>query len=297
MVENHRWKEHAAGYLFVLPNFFGVLVFVLFPLLFSMVLVFMKWDYLKGLDGLSFVGLSNVKQMFHDEYLIHALKNNFVFTVVTVPVSMFIGLVIAVVLNKYIYGKSVLRTMFFLPHVTSMATVSVVWRVLYNAKEGPINAFIHSLGFEQAPGWLASPHWALPAIIIMVIWMQSGYTMVLYLAGIQGISKDLFEASAIDGAGWLRQFRDITLPMLKPTTFFLTVTLLISSFQVFAVVAVMTGGGPLNSTMVISYQIYIQAFQNYKMGYAAAMSWFLFLLIFIVTMVQWRNQKKWQENF
>ncbi|WP_240941407.1 sugar ABC transporter permease [Paenibacillus sp. HB172176] len=257
----------------------------------------MDWDYLRGFDGLSFAGMSNVTSMFHDEYLIHALKNNFVFTVVTVPVSMFIGLVIAVVLNKYVYGKSMLRTMFFLPHVGSMATVSVVWRVLYNTKEGPINSFIHALGFEKAPGWLASPHWALPAIMIMVVWLHIGYTMVLYMAGIQGIPKDLYEASEIDGAGWLHQFRDITLPMLKPTSFFLTVTLLISSFQVFAVVAVMTSGGPINSTMVISYHIYIQAFQNYKMGYAAAMSWFLFLLIFIVTMIQWRSQKKWQENF
>lgn len=295
--ENHRAREQLAGYLFVLPNFLGVLFFVLLPLLFSFALIFMDWDYLRGFEGLSFAGLSNIKAMVRDDYLLAALRNNIVFTVATVPSAMAIGLVVAVILNKMVYGKTILRTMFFLPYVSSMATISVVWSVLYNSKDGPINSMLRSLGAEKVPGWLASPSWALPAIIIMVIWIYIGYTMVLYMAGLQGIPRDLYEASDMDGASRLRQFFAITVPMLKPTTFLIAVTLIISSFQVFAAVAVMTQGGPLQSTMVLSYHIYLQAFQNYRMGYAAALSWFLFLLIFMVTMLQWRSQKKWQQHF
>jgi multiple sugar transport system permease protein len=296
-MRNQFVRENVAGYMFILPNLLGVVFFIVLPLLFSLFLVFMDWDYLKGFSGVSFAGLDNLVKMWDDEYLIAALKNNFLFSALTVPISMAIGLAIAVILNQYVYLKSLLRTLFFLPYVSSLVVISVVWSVLYNPSKGPINSLLRSLGMEHPPGWLTSPDWALIAIIILVAWTYIGYTLVLYMAGLQGISRDLYEASEIDGANKINQFWKITIPMLKPTSFLIGITLIISTFQVFAVVNVMTHGGPLNSTMVISYHIYLQAFQYYKMGYAAALSWLLFVIIFIVTLIQWRGQKKWQQNF
>ncbi|MDF2923765.1 MAG: sugar transporter permease [Paenibacillaceae bacterium] len=294
---NKRLREQIAGYLFILPNFLGVLLFVAVPLAFSLVLVFMDWDYLKGLSGFAFAGLDNIVRMFSDEALPGALRNNLVYAVVTVPLSMIAGLLIAIVLNRSVYAKGALRTMFFLPYVCSLAVVAVVWSIMYNASEGPINGFLHSLGMANPPGWLASPQWALLSIMIIKIWSSTGYTMVLYLAGLQGIPRDLYEASEIDGASKWKQLIRITVPMLQPTTFLLAVMLMINSFQVFALVSVMTKGGPINSTMVISYHIYMEAFQHYRMGYAAALSWLLFLIIFAVTVIQWKVEKRWQQNF
>jgi multiple sugar transport system permease protein len=296
-MSKHNRKEQLAGYLFILPNFLGVFFFVLLPLLFSFMLIFADWDYLKGFSGLSFAGFGNIRRLLNDDYLRHALINNFIFALVTVPSAMVIGLVVAVVLNRHVYAKGLLRTLFFLPYVSSLVAISVVWSVLYNAQNGPINALLRSWGIDNPPGWLGSTSWALPAIIIMVVWTYIGYTMVLYMAGLQGVPKDLYEASSIDGAAGIRQFFSITVPMLKPTSFLIAVTLIISTFQVFAVVNVMTQGGPVNSTMVIAYHVYLTAFQNYKMGYAAAMSWVLFIIIFAVTLIQWRSQKKWQQHF
>ncbi|MFE5318841.1 carbohydrate ABC transporter permease [Paenibacillus sp. NPDC056579] len=289
--------ETLAGYLFILPNFLGVLVFVLFPLVVSLIMVFTDWDYMRGFAGMTWAGLDNFKQLATDEYFLKSLQNNVIFTAVTVPVSMAIGLLVAVVLNKFVYLKNVLRVLFFLPYVSSVVAISVVWSVLYNPTNGPINSALRSFGIDSPPGWLADPKWALIAIMIMVIWTYTGYTMVLYMAGLQGISKELYEASDIDGASKLRSFFQITVPMLKPTSFLIAVTLIISTFQVFAAVAVMTKGGPVNSTMVLAYHIYIEAFQHYRMGYAAAISWVLFIVIFIITMIQWQGQKRWQSHF
>lgn len=294
---NQRIHEQIAGYLFILPNLLGVVLFVAVPLLFSLILVFMDWDYLRGLNGLAFTGLDNILQLFRDPKLPGALRNNLIYTIATVPLSMAVGLLFAVVLNKAVYGKGILRTMIFLPYVCSLAVIAVVWSIIFNSSEGPINSFLRSVGFENPPGWLASPQWALIALIIIKIWVTVGYTMLLYLAGLQGISKDLYEASEMDGAGRWRQLIRITIPMLQPTTFLLAVVLMINSFQVFALVSVMTRGGPLNSTMVISYHIYLEAFQHYRMGYAATLSWLLFIIIFIVTLIQWKVEKRFQENF
>ena len=295
--QKNRYSDNLAGYLFILPNFLGVLVFILVPLLISLVMVFMDWDYLQGTAGIQWVGFDNFAKLIHDELFWKSLTNNVIFTGVTVPALMLLGLIIAVILNQFVYLKNVLRVLFFLPYVSSIVAISVVWSVLYNSTQGPINEFLKSLGIEHLPGWLASQHWALPAIMIMVIWTYTGYTMVLYMAGIQGISKDLYEAADIDGSTKFRQFFSITIPMLKPTSFLIAVTLVISTFQVFAAVSVMTKGGPLNSTMVLSYYIYVQAFQYYKVGYAATVSWVLFIIIFIITLIQWKGQKKWQDQF
>jgi multiple sugar transport system permease protein len=286
-----------AGYLFILPNLLGFAVFILLPLIFSLILVFTDWNYLKGLEGLVFTGLDNIKKVLQDELVLKSLKNNVIFSAVSVPVAMLLGLLFATALNKYVYMKSLVRTLIFLPYMSSLVAVSVVWRVLYNPSQGPINAFLRSIGFENPPGWLSSPRYALFAVIVMAVWTYIGYAMVLYLAGLQGISKDLYEASEIDGATGLQRFMSITVPLLKPTSFLIAITLIIASFQVFASVQVMTNGGPMKSTFVLALHIYTEAFEFKHMSYAATVSWVLFLMIFAVTMIQWRGQKKWQDQF
>jgi len=294
---NARLRENLAGYLFILPNLSGLLLFIILPILFSLYLVFVDWNYMQGMAGIRWVGLDNFKELGSDPKLLKSLINNTIFTIVSVPASLVIGLVFAVVLNRKIYLKKTLRTMIFLPYVSSLVAVSVIWSIMYRASDGPINAFLRAIGVQHPPGWLSDPHSALYAIILMSVWVTIGYAMVIYLAGLQGISKDLYEASAIDGATRMRQFFRITIPMLTPTTFLAAITLMIWSFQVFGPIAVMTQGGPIDSTMVLSYHIYLLAFRFYKMGYAATVSWVLFAIIFVVTMIQWQSQKRWQQYF
>jgi multiple sugar transport system permease protein len=290
-------KENIAGYLFILPNVLGFAFFILLPLLFSLFLVFTEWDYLKGMGGITFSGLTNIKRALQDEMILKSLKNNLIFSMVSVPAAMLIGLLFASALNKFVYMKSLIRTLIFLPYMSSLVAIAVVWRVMYNSSEGPINAFLKSVGVVNPPGWLASPDWALPAIIIMTVWTYIGYAMVLFLAGLQGISKDLYEAADIDGASGPQRLLFITVPLLKPTSFLIMVTLVIASFQVFAQVQVMTNGGPMHSTSVLALYIYTQAFEFRDMSYGATISWVLFIVIFAVTMIQWRTQKKWQNQF
>lgn len=294
---NRNFRENLAGYLFVLPNLAGYLLFILLPILFSLYLVFVDWEYLKGFAGIQWVGLDNFKELGHDPKFIKSLVNNIIFTLVSVPLAIILGLLLAVILNKYVFYKNLLRTLIFLPYVSSLVAVSVIWSIMYNAQTGPINEFLRAIGINNPPGWLSSPQTALYAIILMSVWVTVGYSMVIYLAGIQGISKDLYEAAQIDGASRIRQFFRITVPMLKPTTFLVSITLMIWSFQVFGPIAVMTQGGPIDSTMVLSYHIYLLAFRFYEMGYAATVSWVLFAIIFLVTIIQWQSQKRWQQNF
>lgn len=290
-------RENIAGYLFILPNLLGFAAFILFPMAFSFVLMFTDWNYLKGLGGLSFSGLDNIIKLGGDEIVWKALLHNVIFSLSSVPLALVIGLLLAVILNRLVYMKTLIRTMIFLPYMSSIIAISVVWRVLYNPSQGPINSVLKALGVDNPPGWLASPDWALAGVIIMTVWTYIGYAMILYMAGIQGISKDLYEASSIDGANAVKKFLHITLPMLKTTTFLTAVTLIISSFQVFASVQVMTNGGPMRSTSVLALYIYEQAFELRNMSYGATVSWLLFLFIFIVTLVQWRSQRKWQDQF
>ncbi|OPH59920.1 sugar ABC transporter permease [Paenibacillus ferrarius] len=290
-------RENVAGYLFIFPNLLGFGFFILFPLLFSMILVFTDWNYLQGLKGLVFVGLDNIERLIHDKNVFLSLKHNVVFSVITVSVAIAIGLALAAILNNYVYLKTWIRTLIFLPYMSSLVAISVVWRVLFNSSEGPINALLRVAGISDPPGWLASPDYALMAIMIMTIWTYVGYAMILYMAGLQGISRELYEAASIDGASPFNQFTAITIQMLKPTTFLIAITLINSSLQVFAAVQVMTNGGPLQSTMVMSLYIYSQAFELNQMSYSATVSWLLFLVIFLVTLVQWRTQKKWQDQY
>jgi multiple sugar transport system permease protein len=286
-------SESFAGWMFIFPCLIGFGLLTLLPILFSLVISFTEWNFLDGLAGIKFIGLKNFVEMWSDRNFTGSLVNNLIFAGIVVPLTMVLSLLTAVALNTKSFLKSPIRLMIFMPYVSSMVAVSVVWSILYQPTDGPINQFLSLLGVSDLPGWLASSDWALPAIIIMTIWMNIGYNMIIYLAGLQGIPKELYEAAKMDGAGPLKTLLSITVPLLSPTTFFVVITSIIQSFQVFVAVFVMTQGGPGGSTSVLTYYIYQAGFTFYKMGYASAMAWVLFIIIFIVTAFQWRAQKKW----
>ncbi|MGP4079185.1 carbohydrate ABC transporter permease [Pseudalkalibacillus sp. R45] len=290
---NRAYKETLAGWLFILPCLVGFGLLTLVPILFSLIISFTDWNFLNGIQGIQFVGFENFIKMWSDKWFTDSLFNNIVFTLITVPCTMILALVTAVLLNDKTFLKSPIRLMIFLPYISSIVAVAVVWAILYSPSQGPINAFLRSIGISDPPGWLSDSSWALPAIIILTVWMNVGYNMIIYLAGLQGIPKELYEAAKIDGAGPIKSFFKITVPMLSPTSFFVLITCIIQSFQVFAAIFIMTEGGPGTSTSVLTYYIYQAGFSFYDMGYASAMAWVLFIIVFAITIIQWRGQKKW----
>jgi multiple sugar transport system permease protein len=285
--------ENISGYLFILPSFIGFIVFFLFPVLFSLFLSLCKWNLSAGFSNIKFVGIENFKSILSDIWFTDSMKNSLIFTAATVSVGVGISLILAVILNKMVYIKNTLRVMLFLPYISSAVAVAIVWSIVLQPTYGPVNQFLRSLGMENTPNWLADVHWALPALIAMYIWQNLGYNIVVYMAGLTAISADLYEAAVIDGAGGLAKFFKITVPMISPTTFFLVIMGIINSFKVFDQVQVLTQGGPGTSTTVLALYIYREAFQFYDMGFASAAAWAMFVIIFIVTIIQWVGQKRW----
>ncbi|MCZ8514248.1 sugar ABC transporter permease [Paenibacillus filicis] len=283
-------RSRMVGYTFLLPNILGFLLFICFPVLASFCMSFTDWN---GFGQMEFAGLSNYIRLWSDETFRISLFNSLIMTVVSVPLTLLLAILAAVALNKGIRGVKIFRTAIFMPHITATIAVAVVWQLLYNPTMGPINGLLRSLGIEHPPAWLASSEWALPSVIIVSIWHSVGYYMVLYLTGLQGIPSDLYEASEIDGAGKLSQFKNVTLPMLSPVIFFTIIIGIINSFKVFDLVYVMTKGGPGRSTHMLVYDIYYTAFQRYEYGYASAMAYVLFAIILIITLIQFKGQKRW----
>lgn len=286
-------KETLSGWLFILPSVIGFGILTIIPIGLSLVVSFTQWNYLHGLSGMRFIGIDNFINMWSDNLFVKSLVNNLIFTLVTVPATMIISLLTALALNKGTFFRSSIRLMIFMPYVSSIVAVSIVWALLMHPSSGPLNAFLMSVGVADPPDWLASTTWALPAIIMLTVWTNIGYNMIIYLAGLQGIPNDIYEAAKIDGAGGLASFFKITLPLLSPTTFFVLIMCIIQSFQVFISVFIMTQGGPGSATSVLTFYVYRYGFEFYEMGYASAMAWILFIIIFIVTMIQWHGQKKW----
>lgn len=285
-----RVRNNLVAYSFLLPNFLGFLIFTFVPIIFSFALSFMEWD---SANPMVFVGLNNFKQLLTDETFKISLWNTIYYALGTVPLTMIAALGLAIVLNQRIKGTNFFRALFFFPHVASLVAVAVVWNMLLHPTLGPINQVLLKLGVENPPGWTSSIQWAMPAIIIVSVWKGMGYYMILYLAGLQGIPSELYEAAAVDGANSWERFRHITLPMLTPTTFFISIMLTISCFKVFDMISVMTNGGPGRATNVLVYHIYNQAFIQYKFGYSSAISMVLFVIVIIVTFIQFRAEKKW----
>lgn len=285
-------KTNLVGYSFILPNIIGVCAFTLFPMVFSLIISFTDWDYTKGIGNWNFIGIQNFVDMWSDEWFTSALINTIVFAVGVVPVTVFLAMVLAVIIDNYCFAKLPIRLALFMPYVSNIVAVAIVWVMMYSPW-GPFTQLVKALGVENPPQWLGDTHWALPAIMLMTVWSGVGYAVMIYTSSIQGLPKDVYEAADIDGAGAVTKFFRLTIPFLSPTTFFLIITTFITSFQVFGQIQIMTRGGPGTATNVLVYYIYTSAFTFYRMGYASAMSWVLFALLFIITMIQWRGQKKW----
>ncbi|MCS7458873.1 sugar ABC transporter permease [Paenibacillus doosanensis] len=283
-------RNRLVGYAFLLPNILGFLIFICFPVVASFLMSFTDWN---GFGDITFAGLDNYKRLIGDESFRISLLNSIVMMVVSVPLTLLLAILAAVALNRGIKGLKIFRTAIFLPHITATIAVAVVWQLLFNPTMGPINGMLKSIGVDHPPGWLASTQWALFSVIIVTIWQNVGYYMVLYLAGLQGIPKDLYEAAEIDGAGKLSQLVKITIPMLSPVIFFTVIMGIINSFKVFDLIFLLTKGGPGRSTHVLVYDIYYTAFQRYEYGYASAMAYVMFAIIMLITVIQFRGQKKW----
>jgi len=291
---NKRKKRYIIyGIFFLSPAFVAFCFFTIYPLFYSLFLSFMDWNMIKKLDGSKFIGFNNYKEALSNSYFRIGLLNNLKLTVIAVPLLIILSLVIAAMLNQKILGRGVIRTMFFMPYITTVTATAIVFSALFNPEKGPINSFLRLMGVNNPPGWATSSKWALITIALFWIWKNLGYCIVIFLAGLQGISKSYYEAASLDGASTLQKFIHITFPLVSPTTFFLLITSVIQSLQIFAEVNVMTGGGPGRSTVTTVFHIYDKAFLKYDMGYASAVSWLFFIVVLIVTFIQWIGQKKW----
>ncbi|UOF88741.1 sugar ABC transporter permease [Fodinisporobacter ferrooxydans] len=278
-------SETLAGYLYLTPVFLWVLIFMLFPMGYVIYLSFYKWNFVSSEKH--FVGLGNYVSLLHDPEFLGSLNHTFEFTVVSVLVTIVMSLIIALLLNQQIKGIGILRSIFYSPVVVSMIAAAMVWSFLYDPQYGSINNILHIMGIS-GPHWLDDPHWALISIVIMTVWKNMGYYAVIYLAALQGISNSYYEAAALDGANRWKVFRFITWPLLMPATLLIAVMGIINSFQVFGQIYVMTQGGPVGSTNVIVYYLYEKAFQFFEMGYASAVGFVLFIIIFVITLVQFK---------
>jgi multiple sugar transport system permease protein len=277
-------RETGTALGFLSPSLIHLVVFIFTPILFAAYLSTHRWDIV--VPDTPFVGLANFKEMLNDSTFWNALKNTFIYTL-NVPLGMAISLALALMMNKRLRGLGLLRTLYFLPSVTSIVAIALVWMWIYHPTFGAANFLLNLVGLPSLQ-WLNSTQTAMLSVVIFSIWLGLGYQMVIFLAGLQGIPEELYDAARIDGTNNWKRFWHITLPLLKPTTFFILVTSLIGSFQVFTSIYVMTAGGPVGSTDVIVYHIYQAAWEQLRMGYASAMSWVLFVIIMIVTWLQFK---------
>lgn len=285
----HR-REWAAGYLFLLPNFIGFLVFTGIPVVMGFIISLTDYT---GFGDMNFIGFSNYIKMFHDSDFINALKNNVFYSLTSVPLTILFSLLLALMLNRKLYGGKAFQTIYFFPNLTSMVAVGCVFLQLFESKKGPINQLLMNIGIENPPKWFWGTSTALLTVVIVVVWKQAGYYMVMFLGGLKNINPELYEAAKIDGAGAWQSFWHVTWPMLSPTTFMVTILTFIASFQVYDIINVTTEGGPGRATEVLVMRIYKEAFSYGRMGYGSAIGYFLFLVIFIITLIQWRGQKNW----
>jgi len=282
-------KEERTGYLFLLPNIIGFLIFTFIPVIWGLLLSFTDYD---GFSTINFVGLDNFAKLFKDDYFWASFQNNMFYMVFSVIFTLTFAILLAVLLQQKLRGTALFKTVFFFPQLTSSVAFGIIFMALFKGS-GPINQALIQFGVSSPPEWLTSTQWSMATITIVSVIKNTGYYMVMFIAGLQSIPDDLYEASGLDGANAFKQFFHITLPMLSPTTFLCSIMCIINSFKVFDLVNIMTDGGPGRSSNVLVYRIYQEAFRNYKFGYASAYAMILFLIVFIITMIQFRGQKKW----
>ncbi len=277
------------GLLFISPQVIGLVAFSLLPVIYAFALSFMQWD---GLGEREYVGLQNFRDEFANPDFRAALSHTFIYTLISVPGGVILSLMVALAVN-HVRGKAFYRTIFFLPTVTSSVAVSMVWLWMLNGDFGLINVYLREWFALDPPNWLVSRTLVIPAVALVAIWAGLGFNMVIFLAGLQGIPATYLEAAQIDGASKWQQFWNITLPLLSPTTFFVTIISIIASFQVFDMIYVMTDGGPGNASTTMVFHIYELAFVKFTFGISSATAVILFALIMAVTLFQFWGQRRW----
>ncbi|MBS4177349.1 sugar ABC transporter permease [Bacillus sp. FJAT-49731] len=284
-----RKKEGLTFYLLISPWILGFLFFILGPMIASLYISFTDWDLL---TSAKWIGLENYLTAFTDDKLFwQALKVTMIYSIFSVPLGLVVSLGVALLLNQAVAGMRLFRTIYYLPAVVSGVSVMVLWMYIFNPQIGLLNTVLGYFGI-QGPGWIFDPKWALPSMIIMSLWSVGG-GIIIWLAGLNGIPDDLYEAADLDGANRWRKFLHITVPMLTPTIFFNLITGIIGALQTFGQAYVMTKGGPLNSTLFFNYYLFRKAFEEFDMGYASALAWLLFILIFIFTLLVFRSSAVW----
>ncbi len=276
--------ERFAGWLFILPALVGIFIFIIIPVICSFGLSFAKWDLL---NPIQFVGLDNYREIFSEQLFFKILINTIVFALATSILGVIIPLILASILNTKIRGAEFYKTAYFLPFITPMIVIGVVWEWIFDPNIGFLNHLFH-----MHINWLYDPHFAMPALIIVSVWKLIGYNMIIFLSALSGISQSMFEAAKIDGANSYQTFKNVTVPLLSPTIFFVVIITAISSFQVFDLIYLMTQGGPLDSTNVLVYAIYKNAFEYFNVGKASAIAYVLFVIILVLTLAQWSLRKK-----
>lgn len=284
LLQNIFNNERFAGWVFILPALLGTLIFIVIPVICSFGLSFTKWDLL---NPIRFVGLDNYKEIFSEALFFKIFWNTVVFAISTSVLGVIIPLILACILNSKIRGSEFYKTAYFLPFITPMIVIGVIWEWIFDPNIGLLNNILH-----LHINWLYDTHFAMPALIIVSVWKLIGYNMVIFLSSLSGISQSMFEAAKIDGATPFQTFKNVTIPLLSPSIFFVVIITAISSFQVFDLIYLMTQGGPLDSTNVLVYAIYKNAFEYFNVGKASAIAYVLFFIILVLTLVQWSLRKK-----
>lgn len=284
-----RGSERIWLWIFLAPTLFGLIFATLGPVLAAVGISFADWDVI---TAPSFAGIENYQRLIKDPTFAKAIRNTIYFAGIMVPGATIIGLSLALIMNQKLRGITWYRTAYFLPVVSSTVAVALVWSWIYAKDFGLLNWLLRQMGLQPI-AWLSSTHWAMPSVIIMAIWGHMGEAMVIFLAGLQSISQSYYEAAEVDGASSWQKLIHITLPLITPSIFFYFIITMISGFQTFETIYIMTRGGPVNATTTMVYYIYRNAFRNFKMGYASAQAIVLFLIIMALTLVYWRLQEKW----
>lgn len=284
-----RFKEAVVGYLFLTPNIFGFIIFTVFPVIGSLLISFSDWNLI---NQPSPNGLANYQELLTDSIYWQSMTNTAIYSFVSVFLNIFLALFLAMLLNNKIRYIGIFRSAYFLPVVYSSVAIALIWQWLFDYQMGLLNQILHWFKLSPVP-WINSPQWALVSVILVAVWKTVGYNMVIFLAALQGVPSELYEVAKIDGANVWKTFWNVTWPIISPSTFFVTVTSIISSFQVFDLTTVLTGGGPANATNTIVMLVYQHAFQFFRMGYASAIAYTLFGIVLIFTVLQTLMSKRW----
>ncbi|TDE97408.1 sugar ABC transporter permease [Occultella glacieicola] len=288
LIDGYKWW---IPWLFVMPTVVCVLIFLVVPLFSGLFIAFTDWDVVSGLGGIRWIGLENFQELLQDDMFWSSTLRTLIYAGVGTPLTITVGLFLGLALNRPMPARGLIRAIFFLPSLVNVIAAGTVWLTLLNPTSGMVNQFLRWIGISDPPGWFTSQQWALPAIILMSVWISAGYVAILIIAALQDLPTELYESAKLDGAGTIRQFTTITLPGLVPILTFLLITSFIGRSQGFGLIQFMTGGGPGDSTTVLSYYMYEAGFHLYRFGYAAAIGIMSMMAVLALSIALFKLQR------